>query len=243
MRNKRKGILMAAAILGSAAIVSTGFAAWVVTLNQTTSIDGNIEVDTVTDNRISFGTVAFVDNEGDGVKNLNFGFKANGAVTNPWLTNSNGDDKEDLSASIKFTPSWKDPTRNNSDAANKITVYWKLEVITADFTTLNTYTEDESEYTLITLPTTVSGELSIVPETETTIPLVFGWGTAFGGKNPYTYFNTLKSNGGYLASATPNETEIDNAIKRLQALKTNIAPVTYRISLSNNSGFNSGFNS
>ena len=37
MKMKRKGILLASAILGSVAIVSTGFAAWVITSPSTST--------------------------------------------------------------------------------------------------------------------------------------------------------------------------------------------------------------
>ena len=83
MRNKRKGILMASAILGSAAIVSTGFAAWVITAPQEHTVEGNIQVDNVRDDRLA------ITHSWDAISkgNVYFGRPANMDIANAWLRN------------------------------------------------------------------------------------------------------------------------------------------------------------
>ena len=55
MKNKKKSIFLASAILGSVALVSVGFASWVITSTPEPHAEtGEIVVDTVEDKRISF---------------------------------------------------------------------------------------------------------------------------------------------------------------------------------------------
>lgn len=237
MRNKRKGILMASAILGSAAIVSTGFAAWVVSTNVTETATGNIEVDTVTDERVYIDDFKFV-KSGTTAQDVKFGHKSDGSISNPWLTNGTKD-AEQLDVSIQFKTYWSDEDRNTNE--DDITLYVAFQIYddedtklsVEEFNTLNTYSENGTDYTLVTLPTFTSTVTYSPSKTEDIeITASFGWGSAFGGNNPYTYFNSTGVNG-YMASATPTDTEINNAISRLEAIEEKINPLSFKIVVSN----------
>ena len=218
MRNKRKGILMASAILGSAAIVSTGFAAWVVSTNVTQEATGNIEVDTVTDNRIKFTTPTWTG--GDNI--VTFGRPA--SVSNDvWLTNNSNDMIEDLDVSFTFKPEWE--SADGKEANTKVKLYFAIEVDGKEASDL-LYSSTNDGYTsftnksLIVLPdlSSYTDKEYVVGET-ITINLTFKWGEAFGGTNPYTYFNSVTTAGGFLAAANnPTNDEVKEAIDRLTKL-------------------------
>ena len=107
MRNKRKGILMATAILGSAAIVSTGFAAWVITAPSATFAEGNIEVDTVTDNRVKMTAEWASKDDGTVV----FGAPETQAK-DAWLINNEKEEHLEHTLNITFTPSGNGKTED-----------------------------------------------------------------------------------------------------------------------------------
>ena len=218
MRNKRKGILMASAILGSAAIVSTGFAAWVVSTNVTETATGNIEVDTVTDNRIKFSTPTWT----NGDDTVTFG-RPESVSNDVWLTNNSQGMIEDLDVSFTFKPQWE--TADGKEANTKVKLYFAIEVDGKDASDL-LYSSTNDGYTtftnksLIVLPDLSSyTDKEYVVGQPITIDLTFKWGEAFGGKNPYTYFNSLTTAGGFLASENnPTNAEAEEAIDRLTKL-------------------------
>ena len=218
MRNKRKGILMASAILGSAAIVSTGFAAWVVSTNVTQEATGNIEVDSVTDNRIKFSDPTWTG--GDNI--VTFG-RPQSVSNDVWLTNNSQSMIEDLDVSFTFTPEWE--SSDGKEANSKVKLYFAIEVDGKDASDL-LYSSTNAGYTtftnksLIVLPDLSSyTDKEYVVGQPITIDLTFKWGEAFGGKNPYTYFNSLTTDGGFLASANnPTNAEAEEAIDRLTKL-------------------------
>lgn len=227
MRNKRKGILMASAILGSAAIVSTGFAAWVVSTNVTETATGNIEVDDVNDKRITITGISL------SAQSIVFG--ANDAeVANAWLTNDEPG-VEVLESTISFTPDWTDTNKTDN-----ITIYTKLQVgdivMGMGDADVKTVAYDSTDLTLFELDTTkttlpAAGSVSCAQGVATQITIAFKWGTAFGGMNPFEYFNSTAYYGDKLSEA-----EIEEAVKRLNAIKE-WDTKSFVLSLSNNSSF------
>ena len=204
MKMKRKGIILASAILGSVAVVSTGFAAWVISSPTTTTETGNIQVETVTDNRTSF-SVAFA----DGNKSIKFAAPATMDKKSPWLTNDNNEAKEDLTASFDVTVE-----KAGEAASGKVKVTLEIGTMSgepnpvfADETETilagNKNAKDDDDevnasLTYFTLPEgfVKDGETGVytmeVPldaSGKATIPAVFDWGTAFNKENPYDYYN------------------------------------------------------
>ena len=199
MKLKSKGILLASAILGSVAIVSTGFAAWVITSPSTSSTaNGNIQVETVTDERVNLVTTFKQDDNGK----VSYGAPASQTdYTNKWLENSEGV-AEDLDGTFKVTAT----QTGGAKAEGTISVSIKLQKNTTptaeatwvdveNFETLNKDTKTtadvvSAEQTLITLPTFTNSYTLVNGEVE--IDAMFGWGTAFGSINAYDYYNRME---------------------------------------------------
>lgn len=177
MRNKRKGILMASAILGSAAIVSTGFAAWVVTVNDSETITGNIEVDTVTDNThlLSFDGVTTADDVSSLDDEIFYG--SSSTSTEGWLTNTS-DVTQNLTASFTIY----------------VTNYASCD-LTVKLTTPTEFKSAAREgQRLFADPTIVVSDFTAVADSDTksgkaTVNITFGWGAYFGTNNPYDFYN------------------------------------------------------
>ena len=53
MKRKNKNVLLITALFGSLAIASTGFAAWIITGDNSTSATGNVVVETAEDQRLT----------------------------------------------------------------------------------------------------------------------------------------------------------------------------------------------
>lgn len=179
MRNKRKGILMACSILGSAAIVSTGFAAWVITIEDTEVATGNIQVDTVEDKS---HIITVVESE----LTVAYGYDADAeTINNAWLTYSETNGvTEDFETEYSFTVT-------NPESC--------------DFETVSiTYTGSESAIAAyeaaITAGYIAAPTVNLVKsqsfDTDGSASLVFtfGWGDYFkvGNENvnPYVFFNS-----------------------------------------------------
>lgn len=181
MRNKRKGILMASAILGSAAIVSTGFAAWVITVEDTEVATGNIEVDKVEDN----SHVITVNGTPD--LTVAFGYKADADVTNPWLTYSATNSDSTAGVTEDFTTSYSFTVTNPSSC--------DFETVAITYTgTENAKTAFQSAITnkYIATPTV---SLDFNDDTGVgSLIFTFGWGDYFKvgteNVNPYVFFNS-----------------------------------------------------
>lgn len=175
MKMKRKGILLASAILGSVAIVSTGFAAWVITSPSTsTTAQGNIEVETVSDERISLTAK---------LEKTDFVFGSPSDMNNPkaWLKNNSDAGTEVLKTKLTVTGSKK---VNNVDTP----------VTTGTFKVSIKVMDGESEVTEFNNLLTVDPNNEITGKTfnmgdDVTIEL--GWGSEFGNVNPYTYYNSF----------------------------------------------------
>ena len=195
MRNKRKGILMASAILGSAAIVSTGFAAWIITTPAEETAQGTIAVDTVSDNRVKLS----VDwTTGDG--NVKFGTDGGtytwtdtsvtpNKVQNAWLQTSGTTVQENLTHKLTVTASYINGEAHKVDGV----VQKPTGTVTASFKVYKAgeeYTLSSQEQTLVVIPTIQSSYTLVNGTFE--IDCSFAWGTAFDGKNPNEFYNTQK---------------------------------------------------
>lgn len=171
MRNKRKGILMACAILGSAAIVSTGFAAWVVTINETETAQGSIQVDEVQDKT----HLIEVKNED---LDVYFG-KTTKTATYSWLVN-NADKDQDLTAS--FTVEVTNYTTANLDVSISTPEAFKAERNGKRL--LKDPVINLSKETLDPVGDTTTGTVNVT--------ITFDWGEYFNGQNPINFYNAIE---------------------------------------------------
>lgn len=166
---RKKGLAGILSLLICIAIVGVGFASWVISGNDEETVTGNVEVDTITDNRVQ---IEIVSSE----TKLKFAGKSTTSETYPkaWLTT---DITEDLVITINFKVSFKNTA--NDTAKNLINV-------SATCDTTNISSIITSNYVALK-----STDVSTIAEDGTgTVTVTFKWGTAFNGKNPFDYYNS-----------------------------------------------------
>ena len=206
---KKKLTITIASILSVIVIIGVGFAAWVITNpNVSTSQDGTISVETVTDK--SYTLTAAISN-----KAISFGAPAEMNTANAWLKADKDAKTENLEATLTLTLNYnnladvgeitfKMETLKGSDADNKTFTdlvtggYIVNPTISYKATNAETYTaitaEGKTVFTGLTVPKEAFKETTAPTESAmgvatATIKITFGWGSKFGNTNPYTYFN------------------------------------------------------
>lgn len=228
------------AILSSAAVVSTGFAAWVISGGDSQTTTGTIKADAVSE---SYHTITL------GKENkteINFGAPAtDNTVSNPWLTNgSMGQEK--LLAEFSFTVA---KVKIGEDTPKKL-----FSSITLSVGEDTTYTVGSDAHLVSALPTSWTKEAfdTTAPSydskkgtgSEAGIYLVktsgtateagadfgfklyiqFTWGSDFGKKNPFYLYNdgmkTASADGSSAKSNLDTVAAIQNVIFTL-TIKTN----------------------
>lgn len=239
---KSKLTITIASILSVLVLVGVGFAAWVIiNPNVGANADGNIEVDSVTDN--SYDIKAEFLKTGDATNGtIVFGKKDDASITKPWLTNN--EKAEKLTATLTLTA-------QNFKAASWDTIKTKTLIVsmkTIKKTAENTETDDTGFAGLATgtkkyikFPV-ITGAGIIAPETAATewsdvtvkIPLekfthaenattatyeltiTFSWGEYFtdGGSivNPYIFYNNKDYSTVNAALADTDLTAIHSAL-------------------------------
>ena len=209
MKKSKKSVFLVSSILGCTALISVGFAAWVITGSPATKeATGTIQVDTV-DNNI----VSFVDEQCSWVGSNNqiiFGGRA--AEEGDWLVNEN---LENLTVTYHFV----------------IENYAALDSVSATITASNgNYASAVSKGYVGELPTytiehgdegftTVDGQLT---QMAYDLEITFSWGTAFGGNNPMDYYND---------EGKTAATHGADAEQKLTELYTLLSDVTYTLTL------------
>ena len=212
MKNKRKAIVLASSILGCIAVVSAGFAAWVIAGNTAeATAEGNIVVDTVTDKSISLGT-AWKDSK----NSIVFGWGDYTAQEDDWLVNEEATTAENLSVTLTLTVG---NFSNLSDTGVSYTVT----------TTGGSYENAVTDNLVGALPNGTIAKTSFteVGTTNTAtyeLTLTFTWGSAFGGENPE---NPLK----YYNEQTYSPALASEAKTNLEKLETYLKDVTFEVTL------------
>lgn len=208
------------AILSSAAVVSTGFAAWVISGGDTNEAGGNITADTVIN---SIHTITLDESKKDG--HVFFGApKVMNDNSSTWLKNNASEqNREDLTASFDFTVAGlekdvKDEkpsklfdstkfklveTTTGVDASKKYSTYAAddkkfLAALPAfDFNTKTSY--DTADTAPVSKPGIylfagkhTPGSNGDYGTQQFTVTIQFGWGDKFGRDNPYNYYNTTE---------------------------------------------------
>ncbi|MDY6070263.1 MAG: hypothetical protein SPJ80_02365 [Bacilli bacterium] len=204
-KTRSKMIAASIAILSSAAVVSTGFAAWVISGgDEVVKTDGTITADEISNQVHTISDLTFV-----GDNTIYFGAPSNPkSTTSSWLSN-NSDKKEKLTVILSFTVSVHESTLPSPK-----TLFEKIEVSeeSQNSTTLNysTYAETEpgkgyvKDFPTISLGDSYSetagntygiylvkdGALDVTSHTQKfKLTVIFGWGTTFGSDNPYYFYN------------------------------------------------------
>ena len=212
---KRKTLTLAISVFALLAIISVGFASWVISRNdQTGDIEGSIQVDDVKD-------------EGLGISYrwLN---AAGEAVANPLIA---------YGVPTKTKPEVVEWLKNETATAENLTVVLEISVenqealanknVTVTFSVKNkTTTFDEQNGKSFVLPFGTETTKTYTQENFTngvlTVTLEFKWGSDFGG------FNPLGENSIFGAY---NKTDADKVSAALKALYTALNGVTYGVSV------------
>lgn len=195
MRNKRKGILMAAAILGSAAIVSTGFAAWVVTLNNSTDVTGNIQVDAVDNQSISLSaTVA------DPAIYFGPAEKSNKGGNFSWLT-------PDIETTCNLTAVINVNVTEGEDYCSGFTATIKECDASGNLIDDGPYAKAVAAKYVGELPTTYDVSYT-TGETTGTVSFTFSWGEYFDFLNPTDFYSKYE----HSAKRTGDTTYLQDAL-------------------------------
>lgn len=212
---KRKTLTLAISVFALLAIISVGFASWVISRNdQTGDIEGSIQVDDVKD-------------EGLGISYrwLN---AAGEAVANPLIA---------YGVPTKTKPEVVKWLKNETATAENLTVVLEISVenqealanknVTVTFSVKNkTTTFDEQNGKSFVLPFGTEITKTYTQENFTNgvlnVTLEFKWGSDFGG------FNPLGENSIFGAY---NKTDADKVSAALKALYTALNGVTYGVSV------------
>ena len=203
-KSKRKIITLASLFLCCLAIVGVGFAAWVITGEDTEETKGSITVDTVSDERFVIEVLdSYIKDTKEAVDTT---VVLGGPETTPadaWIT-YNGE-KEDLDAVIIVKV--KNYDKQNCEVTAAITDKTKYEnLVTAGY-----LADATPVVTLIGTESDVEG----VNYGIYSITITFDWGTDFGGENPVTYFNGLGGSGDEVSSGV---TVSDQAFEALSVI-------------------------
>lgn len=215
---KRKTLTLTLSILACLALIGVGFASWIISANTSTTAQGSFIVDTVTDNRLAatgrWITITKDSGENEVVTSdvnsakVSFGAPATMDKTNAWLTN------------------------DKKGTTEKLTVVYELTVKTKGGEFVSNLSGDEITGTVICSDETYDPKYVALPRLTVTnkgngiyyLQLDFDWGTDFGGKNPYVYYNEKEY----------SDALAEEAFNKLDAIKAlNNITFTFNISVEN----------
>lgn len=201
MKKKTKMATGLLAGFACVALVSVGFSGWVISNQSEQSAVGNVLVYTVTDNSVSLSAQTS--------DKLIFGGTGT-TIEDAWLTFDEADGTENLSVVVSITAS-----RNIGDVSVKFdagldedgTISASDDFLTATqrnyitFPSCTAYADSActSESDIVTVngtgPWAISGlgsaDGSATETTNVYLKFTFEWGSHFGNKNPYEYYNGM----------------------------------------------------
>ena len=224
---KRKKIIMGIALFGAIGLVSTGFAAWVLSASASNQQQPNIKVGAVSDKSMSFEDV-----------------KIYGIDTNPTHTSTLGTEIE--TSNYSFNPKYDDATgrvrfggNEGADDGERLALTIKGSVKQAQnlgslkisFDEIPTELQQAVTDGYINLPAcaneaqdvtyTLTGEAEKVASFSYSV--AFTWGSAFGGENPGEYYDQTSGLG---HDATPAQ-----IIETLTAMHTLLDNVQFKVTI------------
>lgn len=230
-KTRSKVIAASIAILSSAAVVSTGFAAWVISRGDNKEATGTITADAVSN---SYHTIEL----GSANKaEINFGAPAaDSTVTDPWLTND-AMGKEELLAKFDFTVAnvktgedtpkklfssitlsvGKDNTYKAASDANLVSALptsWAKEAFDTTVPSYDSKSGTGSEAGIYLVKT--SGETTDVgAKFGFTLYIQFTWGQDFGKMNPFYFYNDGKKTASADGNSAKSNLDIVAAIQKV----------------------------
>ncbi len=224
---KRKTMTMMLCLLCTLALVSVGFASWVISTSTTVQQEGNIVVETVSDKRVNV-KVEFLSSSAN--NQIIFGRpKDYVEKTSDWLINDKSGNEENFTLKFKVTITEKTSTSTSTSVQLNQTDKFEI-TLEADtkYTQLTNYSSGNySNKNLVSeLVNGDSGNVEVSKaykedgyyEVEVTIKNA--WGSSFGNQNPYNYYNEKTS---------VDDSVIIEAYDLLKALETGLKDAKYTL--------------
>ena len=227
--SRRKWVVGGVAFFGSIALLTTGFATWVVGVNdnnESNTVDVNVE--TTENASVSF-TMTYASGESadntitiDEPDNYSFEGKK---IINP----GEGKSKFDFTVtfeSVDITIGHGAQEKNGYDGIEFAITGTNNEIQSAG-NKLGTARSGGGPWTYLTAPETKTftelgltneGGTSAITWTGSNVEIAFDWGTFFGCDTPCTYYNTLY-NGGNLSSIGNDNAIVDAIYSEMSAMK------------------------
>lgn len=215
----KKRVLGFIYVLAAIAIISVGFAAWIISVPAEQHTTGNITVDTITDKRITI--------DGSVDESVIFGYKKSD-VTDPWLLSDSIVDTENLTVTLNFTVSDKD------GGGSKYFNEYNYQILLATeededgdgFKHFTNWNLAVSKNYVMDLDEVLISDINWTSNTAS-VTLTFAWGSAFDNKNPYAYFNALSADD-YAQEAKETLSELNTLLSGCKFVVTiKATPKTY----------------
>lgn len=201
MRSKSRLIAALAAMVACVAMVGTGFASWVILDSQSATTTGNVTAEAVSEDGISLSV------KPENGAEIIFGSPAKStweAQSNPWLVEDASEGQGKFSVDIEVTVQGKvgslkvDFSHEGDGYTHAVTAGLIAENPTysigdpdptGSITSKDDIAIDASSGQLTFGSGEKKNEFNFAQETKFHVVATFSWGTSFGGKNPYVYFN------------------------------------------------------
>ena len=193
---KRKKVVLGVCLFASIALVSTGFAAWVLSANATKDNTNHINVGAVTDGQVEFGDVVWSTDA------FRFDTKQNDSTGRMRYDAAYPDQQETLTVTVEgyvlnpdfldhveITMKVSDEVKNAANVKNYIVL---PECVDTNITISGSkYTITEQDIQLNTYKSVVKGDEIY----KFSYAVSFEWGSAFGGMNPGEYYDDSATGG------------------------------------------------
>ena len=227
--SRRKWVVGGVAFFGSIALLTTGFATWVVGVNDNNeSPNVNVNVETTENASVSF-TMTYASANPDNTITIDepkpYSFDGN-KIINP----GEGESKFDFTVtfeSVNITIGHAAQKNNGYDGI-KFAITGTNNEIESEGNKLGTARSGDVPWTYLAAPATKTFEelgltdvdgTSAITWTGSKVPITFGWGTFFDGDTPCTYYNTLY-NGNRLSSIGDDSKIVDAIYSEMSAMET-----------------------
>lgn len=171
----KKHLIFLTSILATTVLSSIGFATWIITGNSEVNAGGNAVVDGIEDK--SLGITYGWDTDNSSTTSFIFGWKESTTIYK-WLVNSDTSTKESLTHTLNISIANTEYLKELNFAVSASGDKWDNEAWDKYIVkpTLNKIEKED-----MTIKSDKSGTCSL--------EVTFGWGSLFGGENPYTYYN------------------------------------------------------
>lgn len=240
MKRRTKIATVATATLAGVAMVSVGFASWVISNQAETKADGNITVDVVTDNSVTLSASATN-------QNLYFGKPADmtsvpdsvSLKEYKWLSN-NSEKSESLTVTISLKVSanigditYALATGSKTDDTFTADTNNKIETAVNDKLISYAVSVSSDQFEVVGDKIKVKNGVTLSGESTFNLIITFSWGDHFGNMNPYFYYNSHEatetltdSTTTYKADAIASLGTVDNGTGLYQ-LNSSVYQVTF----------------